>query len=195
MDRKASVERVTKETRVAVRMNVDGSGKYSVETGVGFFNHMLELFSKHSLMDLDIMVEGDIRIDCHHTVEDTGIVLGQAWKEALGDKQSIRRYASLTMPMDEALVTVSVDVSGRPFFVFTGGIERGSIGDMDTEAVEEFLNAFCVHAGITLHVNLLYGKNNHHIAEAVFKGLARALREAAAIDPREKGIPSTKGVI
>lgn len=195
MERKAWVERKTKETLVRVEVSLDGCGKGNIRTGISFFDHMLDLLARHSLIDMDIWVEGDLLVDCHHTVEDTGMVLGQAVRQALGNKEFIRRYASLILPMDETLVSVALDVSGRPFFQLHGTIESSQVGDLNTQAVEEFLQAFCVQAGMTLHISLLHGKNTHHMIEAIFKGLARTLREACSLDMREQGIPSTKGIL
>jgi imidazoleglycerol-phosphate dehydratase len=192
--RQASIERSTTETKVAVTVVVDGSGSYDVKTGIGFFDHMMEQLARHSLMDITITAKGDLHIDDHHTVEDCGIALGQAVAKALGDRKGIRRYASLDLPMDGTLTRVAVDVSGRPYLVFRTGFSQPKIGTFDTELVREWFQAFAMNAGITLHVDTLYGDNNHHIAESCFKGLARALREAVAIDPLQKDrIPSTKG--
>jgi imidazoleglycerol-phosphate dehydratase len=192
--RKASVKRKTGETEIAVSVDLDGTGACRIATGVGFFDHMLELFGRHSLIDLEIAAKGDLHVDFHHTVEDVGIALGQAVAKALGDKKGIRRYASLDMPMDETLTRVALDISGRPFLVFRTGFSQSKIGEFDTELVREWFQAFAMNAGVTLHVETLYGDNNHHIAESCFKGLARALRMAVEIDPRQEGrIPSTKG--
>ena len=192
--RTASIERNTNETRIAVSVNLDGSGVYDVDTGVGFLDHMLEQLSRHSLIDLTVRAEGDLHIDAHHTTEDVGIALGQAVRQALGDMAGITRYASIHMPMDETLTRVVIDVSGRPMLVFRTTFPRDKIGEFDTELVREWFNAFAMNAGITLHVETLYGDNAHHIAESCFKGLARALRSALAIDPRNQGeVPSTKG--
>jgi len=193
--RNAEIERKTGETEIKLSLNLDGKGIYSINTGIGFFNHMLELFSKHSLIDLDIKASGDLDVDCHHSVEDTGIALGLAIKDALGDKKSINRYGSFTVPMDESLVKTDLDLSGRPFLIFNVDFTKGTIGDMDAEAIEEFMMAICTNAGITLHINAMYGSNNHHMAEAVFKSFARALRNAVSIDSRTDGIPSTKGIL
>jgi len=192
--RKASVKRKTGETEIAVAVDLDGTGACRIATGVGFFDHMLELFGRHSLIDLDVEAKGDLHVDFHHTVEDTGIALGQAVAKALGDKKGIRRYASLDMPMDETLTRVALDISGRPFLVFRTSFSQSKIGEFDTELVREWFQAFAIQSGVTLHVETLYGDNNHHIAESCFKGLARALRSAVEIDPRQEGrIPSTKG--
>jgi imidazoleglycerol-phosphate dehydratase len=192
--RSARLTRRTNETKVELSVNLDGVGRGSVHTGVGFFDHMLDLFSRHSLFDLEVTAEGDLHVDQHHTVEDVGIVLGQAIEKALGDKRGIHRYGSATVPMDESLATVTVDLSGRPAFVFNVTFTAATIGAFPVELVQEFLNALCANARMNLHVNLAYGTNNHHIAEAIFKALARALRQAVEIDPRRgDGVPSTKG--
>ncbi|WP_027172556.1 imidazoleglycerol-phosphate dehydratase HisB [Methylobacterium sp. 10] len=192
--RSASISRRTAETDVTVSIGLDGTGRATISTGVGFFDHMLELFARHGLFDVEAKVTGDLHVDHHHTVEDTGIALGQAFAQALGDKRGIARYADIHLPMDEALTRVSIDISGRPFLVFRTAFKAEKIGQFDTELVREWFQAFAMNAGITLHVETLYGDNAHHIAESCFKGLARALRKAVAIDPREHGrIPSTKG--
>ena len=192
--RKASVKRKTGETDIAVSVDLDGTGACRIATGIGFFDHMLELFGRHSLIDLEIEAKGDLHVDFHHTVEDVGIALGQAVAKALGDKTGIRRYASLDLPMDETLTRVALDISGRPFLVFRTSFSQPKIGEFDTELVREWFQAFAIQSGVTLHVETLYGDNNHHIAESCFKGLARALRAAVEIDPRQEGrIPSTKG--
>ena len=194
--RSASVSRRTNETDIAVSLTIDGSGRTAVATGIGFFDHMLDLLGRHALFDLDVKVTGDLHIDGHHTTEDTGIALGQAFAKALGDKKGISRYASLHLPMDETLTRVAIDLSGRPFLVFRTTFPTEKIGAFDTELVREFFIAFAMNAGVTLHVETLYGENSHHIAESCFKGLARALRQAAAVDPREgERIPSTKGAL
>jgi imidazoleglycerol-phosphate dehydratase len=194
--RSASVSRRTNETDISVSLTVDGSGRTSVATGIGFLDHMLELLGRHALFDLDVRVAGDLHIDAHHSAEDAGIALGQAFAKALGDKKGITRYASLHLPMDETLTRVAVDLSGRPFLVFRTKFSTEKIGSFDTELVREFFVAFAMNAGVTLHVETLYGENSHHIAESCFKGLARALRQAAAVDPREgERIPSTKGAL
>ena len=196
MMRSASVSRRTAETDVAVSIALDGAGKAEISTGVGFLDHMLELFARHGLFDLNVKVAGDLHVDQHHTTEDAGIALGQAILQALGDKKGITRYSDIHLPMDEALTRVAVDISGRPFLVFRTTFPTEKIGAFDTELVREFFQAFAVHAGLTLHVETLYGQNSHHIAESCFKGLARALRQAVAVDPREEGrIPSTKGTL
>jgi imidazoleglycerol-phosphate dehydratase len=192
--RSASVSRRTSETSVDVSVSIDGSGTAEIATGVGFFDHMLELFARHSLLDLTVKVEGDLHVDAHHTVEDAGIALGQAFREALGEKRGIARYASLHLPMDEALTRVAIDVSGRPFLVFRTEFPTERVGMFDTELVREFFQAFATNAGVTLHIETLYGANSHHIAESCFKGVARAVRAAATRDAREADrVPSTKG--
>ncbi|MBN2558558.1 MAG: imidazoleglycerol-phosphate dehydratase HisB [Clostridia bacterium] len=193
--RKALIERRTAETEIKMEINLDGGGKYEISTGIGFFDHMLELFSKHSLIDINLSVKGDLEVDCHHSVEDTGIVLGQALKAALGNKESIKRYGGFTVPMDESLVSVNIDLSGRPYLVYNVMFSTGSAGGLDVEAIGEFMMAVCTNAGITMHVNVHYGSNNHHMAEAIFKAFARALRQAASADERVDGIPSTKGIL
>jgi imidazoleglycerol-phosphate dehydratase len=192
--RSAKISRSTNETKIELSLNLDGSGRATVRTGVGFFDHMLDLLSRHSLVDLTVAADGDLHVDQHHTVEDVGIVLGQALEKALGDKRGIYRYGSATVPMDESLATVTVDLSGRPAFIFNVKFTGDTIGNFAVELVEEFLKALATSARMNLHVNVAYGTNNHHIAEAVFKALARALREAVEIDPRRADdVPSTKG--
>jgi len=191
--RSAEVSRKTKETRVRVALNLDGTGKSAPATGVGFLNHMLDLFAKHSLIDLTVDAEGDLEVDAHHTVEDVGIVLGQALEQALGDKRGIYRYGWADIPMDESLARVAIDLSGRPAFVYKVAFHGGSIGTFPTELIEEFFKAFTNSAKINFHVNVPYGSNNHHIAEAMFKATARALRQAVTIDSRNNDVPSTKG--
>jgi len=194
--RAASVNRRTAETDVAVSVAFDGTGKAEIATGVGFLDHMLELFARHALFDLTVKVTGDLHVDYHHTTEDTGIALGQAVVQALGDKKGIARYADLHLPMDETLSRVALDVSGRPFLVFRTAFPTEKIGAFDTQLVREFFQAFAMNAGVTLHLETLYGANSHHIAESLFKGAARALRRAVAVDPREEGrVPSTKGML
>jgi imidazoleglycerol-phosphate dehydratase len=194
--RTGEIQRRTAETDVHVAVNLDGSGKADISTGVGFFDHMLELFARHALIDVTARVKGDLHVDFHHTVEDTGIALGQAILKAMGEKKGLTRYASLDLPMDETLTRVAVDVSGRPFLVFRTTFPAPKIGEFDTELVREFFQAFAMNAGLTLHVETLYGANAHHIAESCFKGLARALRAALTVDPREGGrVPSTKGAL
>ncbi|HQX85131.1 MAG TPA: imidazoleglycerol-phosphate dehydratase HisB [Aestuariivirga sp.] len=192
--RKASLDRKTTETQIAVSINLDGTGAYDVKSGVGFLDHMLELLARHSLIDIKVRAKGDTHIDFHHTTEDTGIALGQAFAKALGDRKGIRRYADCFLPMDEALTRAAIDVSGRPFLIWKVEFARPKIGEFDTELVREWFQAFAMNAGVTLHVQTLYGDNCHHIAESCFKALARVLRGAIEIDPRQKDrIPSTKG--
>jgi imidazoleglycerol-phosphate dehydratase len=194
--RAASVSRRTAETNVSVDINLDGAGRAEVATGIGFLDHMLELLARHALVDLTVKVTGDLHVDQHHTTEDTGIALGQALLKALGDKAGIARYADVHLPMDETLTRVALDISGRPFLVFRSTFPTEKIGAFDTELVREWFQAFAINAGLTLHVETLYGENSHHIAESCFKGLARALRHAVATDPREAGrVPSTKGTL
>ncbi|EAX49007.1 Imidazoleglycerol-phosphate dehydratase [Thermosinus carboxydivorans Nor1] len=195
MTRTATVERQTAETQVKATLNVDGAGRAEIATGIGFFDHMLNLFAKHGLFDLTVTATGDLFVDGHHTIEDTGIVLGRTFARALGDKQGIRRYGTAFVPMDEALAMVALDISGRPYLHFEAAFPVERIGDMASELVEEFLRAFAVHAGITLHVRLLYGRNAHHMAEAIFKALGRALDEATRLDGRIDGVLSTKGTL
>jgi imidazoleglycerol-phosphate dehydratase len=194
-ERKAEISRKTNETNISVEVNLDGEGKYDVNTGVGFFDHMLSLFSKHGLIDLTVKAQGDLYIDAHHTVEDVGIALGKCIEKALGDKIGIRRYGTTFVPMDEALSMVSMDISGRPYLVFEGVFNAQSVGEMDTELVEEFFRALAFNGGITLHAKVLYGKNSHHMIEGLFKALGRALREAATRDEKIKGVMSTKGTL
>jgi imidazoleglycerol-phosphate dehydratase len=192
--RSATVKRKTKETDIAVTVALDGDGKARIQTGVGFFDHMLEQVARHSLIDITIKASGDLHIDQHHTVEDVGIALGSAIKQALGDMKGIARYADVHLPMDEAMTRAAIDISGRPYLVWKVNFTRVKIGEMDSELFREFFQAFAQNAGVTLHIENLYGKNNHHIAETCFKALARALRAAVAIDPRQKSqVPSTKG--
>ena len=192
--RKGQIARKTKETDIAVEVLIDGSGRSDIATGIGFLDHMLDLLARHSRMDLTVKAKGDLHIDDHHTTEDVGIALGQAVKQALGDMKGITRYADVHLPMDETLTRVALDVSGRPFLVFKVTFGRDKIGTFDTELVNEWFQAFAMNAGITLHVETLYGSNDHHISESCFKGLARALRAAFAIDPKAANeIPSTKG--
>ena len=193
--RKAEVRRKTKETSVVLKLNLDGSGKHSIKTEIPFFDHMLSLLSYHSRMDLSLMARGDIGVDAHHTVEDVGICLGDGIRKALGEAKGIQRYGAATIPMDETLVSVAVDLSMRPYLVFQMKLRRSKIGTFDPELVEEFFKALCNHARITLHINLLYGRNSHHMVEAVFKGVGRALREAVSFDERASEIPSTKGIL
>jgi imidazoleglycerol-phosphate dehydratase len=194
--RAASVSRRTAETDVAASVALDGTGKAEIATGIGFLDHMLELFARHSLFDVEVKVTGDLHVDHHHTAEDTGIALGQAVLQALGDKKGIARYADLHLPMDETLSRVALDISGRPFLVFRTAFPTEKIGVFDTELVREFFQAFAMNAGLTLHLETLYGENSHHITESLFKGTARALRRAVAMDPREEGrVPSKKGML
>ena len=194
--RKATLRRTTKETDIEVAVDLDGTGTSAISTGIGFFDHMLDLLARHSRIDITVNAKGDLHIDHHHTTEDVGITLGQAVKQALGDMKGIARYADVHVPMDEALTRVALDVSGRPFLVFKAEFSRDKVGAFDTELVREWFQAFAMNAGLTLHVETLYGSNDHHIAESCFKGLARALRAALAIDPRNAGeVPSTKGVL
>ena len=192
--RKASLDRKTTETQIAVSINLDGTGAFDVKSGVGFLDHMLELLSRHSLIDIKLRAKGDTHIDFHHTTEDIGIALGQAFAKALSDRKGIRRYADCFLPMDEALTRAAIDVSGRPYQIWKVEFARPKIGEFDTELVREWFQAFAMNAGVTLHVQTLYGDNCHHIAESCFKALARVLRGAIEIDPRQKDrIPSTKG--
>ncbi len=194
--RKASITRKTAETSITVEIDLDGSGSYDNRTGVGFFDHMLDQLARHALIDMTIRAEGDLHIDDHHTVEDTGITLGQALSVALGDKRGITRYGACLLPMDDALVRAALDLSGRSFLVWNVDMPTQKIGSFDTELVREFFQAFSTHGGITLHVDALHGVNSHHIAEAAFKAVARALRDALETDPRKAGdVPSTKGTL
>jgi imidazoleglycerol-phosphate dehydratase len=194
--RKATVERVTKETRISGTVNLDGAGIYDVASGIGFLDHMLQQLSRHSLIDLALRAEGDLHIDFHHTTEDTGYVIGEAVAKALGDRRGIARWGDALIPMDETLTRVALDVSNRPYLVWKVGFSKPKLGEMDTELFKEWFQAFAQSAGITLHVENLYGENNHHIVESCYKGLARSLRQAVAIDPRHAGaVPSTKGVL
>jgi imidazoleglycerol-phosphate dehydratase len=194
--RKGSIKRTTKETDVGVAVDLDGAGASQIATGIGFLDHMLDLLARHSRIDITVKAKGDLHIDHHHTTEDVGISLGQAVKQALGDMRGITRYADVHMPMDEALTRVAIDISGRPFLVFKAEFSRPKVGTFDTELVNEWFQAFAMNAGVTLHVETLYGSNDHHIAESCFKGLARALRAAVSIDQRARGeVPSTKGTL
>lgn len=194
--RKAKIERKTKETQIAVEVNLDGTGKYDISTGIGFLDHMLEQLSRHSLIDLKVKAKGDLHIDYHHTTEDTGIAIGEAISKALGERKGITRYAHAYIPMDETLSRVAIDISGRPYFIWKVDFTKPKLGEMDTELFREWFQAFAVAAGATLHVENLYGVNNHHIIESCYKGLARCLRQATGIDPRKsKDIPSTKGTL
>ena len=193
--RQAQIQRSTNETNINISINLDGEGVSNIKTGIGFFDHMLNLFASHGRLDLDIECNGDIEIDGHHSVEDIGIALGIALKKALGDKRGINRYGTFYLPMDEALALVSIDISGRPYLVYYADEMAPMIGNYDTELTEEFLRAFAYNAGLTLHVNILYGRNSHHKVEAVFKALGHALRIATEYDPRMNDIPSTKVVL
>ena len=196
MKRQATIDRSTKETKIKATVDLDGTGAYDVATGIGFLDHMLEQLARHSLIDITLKAKGDLHIDFHHTTEDSGIVLGQAVAKALGDKQGIARYAGVHLPMDETLTRVVVDVSGRPYLIWKVNFSRPKLGEMDTELFKEWFQAFAQMGGVTLHVENLYGENNHHIVESCFKGLARALRQAVEIDPRRAGaVPSTKGTL
>lgn len=196
MTRKSQIVRKTNETEIALTLDLDGTGASKIETGVGFFDHMLDQLARHSLIDLEIKAKGDLHIDAHHTVEDTGIALGQALREALGDKKGITRYASADLPMDEALSRAAIDISGRPFLMWRASFPSAAIGGFDTELVREFFQAFAINSGITLHLENVYGENSHHIAESMFKAVARALRVAVSIDAkRADTIPSTKGAL
>ncbi|MEM8974699.1 MAG: imidazoleglycerol-phosphate dehydratase HisB [Pseudomonadota bacterium] len=194
MTRSATIKRETKETQIEATINLDGTGAYNISTGVGFLDHMLEQLSRHSLIDIDLAAKGDLHIDFHHTAEDTGIVLGQALAKALGDRKGITRYADCHLAMDETLTRCAIDVSGRPYLIWQVEFSRDKVGEMDTELFREWFQAFAQNSGITLHIATLYGENNHHIAETCFKALARTLRTAVEIDPRQADrIPSTKG--
>ncbi|MDF2095711.1 imidazoleglycerol-phosphate dehydratase HisB [Aquibaculum arenosum] len=194
--RTASIARDTKETRISATIDLDGSGQYDVQTGIGFLDHMLEQLSRHSLIDITLRAEGDLHIDQHHTTEDTGIVLGQALAQALGERRGIQRYGSALIPMDETLTRVALDVSNRPYLIWKVDFTRDKLGDFDTELFKEWFQAFAFNGGLTLHVENLYGTNNHHIIESSFKALARALRQAIEIDPRKAdAVPSTKGTL
>lgn len=195
MSRTAAISRDTAETNIALELEIDGGGQAKIATGIGFFDHMLTLLTKHGLFNLKVAVDGDLAVDGHHTVEDTGIVLGQCFSKALGDKVGIKRYGTSYVPMDEALAMVSLDISGRPYLVFDAVLPKVHIGGFDAELVEEFLRALSVHAGLTLHVRLLAGKNAHHMVEAIFKALGRALDEATRKDERIVGVMSTKGTL
>ncbi len=195
MGRLSEVERVTAETRVRVRLDLDGKGDFQGATGVGFFDHMLQLWARHALFDLVVEATGDLHVDPHHTVEDVGICLGEALRKALGSKEGIARYGSVLLPMDETLVMVALDISGRPYLAYDVEVEGWAVGDFPLELVPEFFRAFVNNAGLTLHLRLLSGRNCHHIVEALFKGCARALRQAVDLSPRESGVPSTKGVL
>jgi imidazoleglycerol-phosphate dehydratase len=194
--RAAKVERNTKETRITAEVALDGSGESAIATGIGFLDHMLDQLSRHSLIDLRLTAKGDLHIDYHHTTEDTGIVIGQALSQALGDRRGIMRYGEAMIPMDETLTRVALDASNRPYLIWKVAFSRPKLGEMDTELFKEWFQAFAQHGGLTLHIENLYGENNHHIVESCFKGVARALRQAIAIDPRKAdAVPSTKGVL
>ncbi len=193
--RSASVERKTKETEINVQLVIDGSGEYEISTGIPFFDHMLESFTRHGAFDLRLTAQGDLEVDTHHTIEDIGITLGQAFREALGPAAGIRRYGSIALPMAESKVVVALDISNRPYLVYRVDLANDRIGSFDASLTEDFLYAFSQNAGIDLHVGLVYGKNPHHVVEAIFKGLARALRTAVEIDPRMKGLPTVKGAL
>lgn len=193
--RRADIDRKTKETHVTLVLSLDGAGKCESDVGVGFLDHMLELVARHGRFDLDVAAKGDLETGAHHTVEDVGIVLGQAFDQALGDRSGIARYGSATLPMDESLALCAIDVSGRPMCVFEAELPATSVGGFDTELTEEFYRAFATNARVTLHISVTTGSNAHHMVEATFKAFARALREAVAIDPAEVGVPSTKGVL
>lgn len=193
--RSASVERKTKETEINVQLVIDGSGEYEISTGIAFFDHMLESFTRHGAFDLRLAAKGDLEVDTHHTIEDVGITLGQAFREALGSAAGIRRYGSIALPMAESKVEVALDLSNRPYLVYRVDLANDRIGSFDVSLTEDFLYAFSQNAGIDLHVALVYGKNPHHVVEAIFKGLARALRTAVEFDPRMKGLPTVKGAL
>ena len=195
MDRMSKISRKTTETTIKTKLNVDGRGSYKIDTPVHFLNHMLELFARHGLFDLDVEAAGDTQIDFHHTVEDIGICLGKAFQKALGNREGIVRYGHATVPMDETLAQASIDISGRPFLVFRADIPKGKVGEFDLELAEEFFRAFANHLQANLHINLIYGGNLHHIVEAIFKATARALDQATSLDPRSRNIPSTKGTL
>jgi len=194
-NRTSKIDRKTNETKISLSLNLDGKGVRSISTGIGFFDHMLDLLAKHALFDLNIKAEGDINVDYHHTVEDVGICMGQAFKEALGDKAGIVRFSNVSLPMQESLANVALDISGRSALVFNAKLSSKKIGDFDSELIKEFLEAFTVNAGLNLHVNVPYGENAHHISEAIFKGIAKALDRATKIDERTNEVPSTKGVL
>jgi imidazoleglycerol-phosphate dehydratase len=195
LPRNADILRQTQETRVKIAIDLDGVGKTVAATGVGFFDHMLDLLGRHSLIDLDVQAQGDLQVDAHHTVEDVGIVLGQALEKALGEKRGINRYGWASVPMDETLANVAIDLSGRPAFVYNARYHGGLIGQFSVELIEEFFKALSTNARMNLHINVPYGTNNHHIAEAIFKATARALRQAVSVDPRNPDVPSTKGTL
>lgn len=194
-ERRSALERKTRETEIRLELDLDGRGEYEIATGIAFFDHMLESFAKHGLFDLRLTAKGDLAVDAHHTVEDVGIALGQAFRAALGSAAGIRRYGGFVLPMAESKVEVAVDVSNRPFLVYRVALTNDRIGSFDVSLVEDFLYAFSQNAGLDLHVELRYGKSPHHVVEAIFKGLARALREAVAVDPRVEGLPTVKGAL
>ena len=194
-NRTSNIDRKTNETNISLLLNLDGEGKRSVSTGIGFFDHMLDLFAKHALFDLELKASGDTNVDFHHTVEDVGICMGLAVKEALGDKAGIVRFSNVSVPMQESLANIALDISGRSALVFNAKLDSKKIGDFDSELIKEFLEAFTVNAGLNLHVDVPYGENAHHIAEAIFKGLAKAIDRATRIDERADDVPSTKGIL
>jgi imidazoleglycerol-phosphate dehydratase len=194
-NRRSDILRHTAETRIRLSLDLDGSGQSDIQTGVGFLDHMLTLFVRHSLVDLSVQAQGDLEVDAHHTTEDIGICLGQAVRQALGEKVGIRRYGAMTLPMEETMVTTAIDLSGRSFLVFQAPIPSPKIGDFDSELIEDFWQAFASNALCNLHILLHYGRNSHHIAEAIFKSIARSLRQAIEIDPRQSGVPSSKGTL
>ncbi len=189
------IKRQTAETNISLQLDLDGTGQGKISSGIGFFDHMLNLMTAHGQLDLTLTCQGDLNVDGHHSVEDIGIALGEAFKQAIGDKRGICRYGTFYLPMDESLAFVTLDISGRPFLVYDGGEMAPQVGGFDTELTEEFLRAFAMHAGITLHVKILYGTNTHHKIEAIFKALGHALRQAVSLDPQVTGIPSTKGML
>lgn len=195
MKRQAVVERATSETVISMELNIDGSGLHDISTEIGFFDHMLTQVARHGFFDIYINTKGDIEVDCHHTVEDTGIVLGKAFAQALGDRAGIKRYGQAIVPMEDALVLLALDISGRAFLQFDVEFSMERLGNMDTEMVEEFFRAFCSHAGVNIHIKQMAGKNNHHVAEAIFKAFGRALDEATSLDPRIIGVHSSKGML
>lgn len=195
MERLANITRDTKETQISLELNIDGEGDYSIDTGIGFFNHMMEAFSKHGFFDMNCKVSGDLEVDGHHTVEDTGIVLGNAIRQALGDKAGIRRFGNFYLPMDDALVLCAIDICGRPYLEYDAKFPTEKVGEMDTELFKEFFEAVSYSAMMNIHIKVIAGDNSHHIAEAMFKAFAKALDEATSIDPRINGVQSTKGVL
>jgi imidazoleglycerol-phosphate dehydratase len=195
MERTATLARKTRETDITVTLNLDGAGTCQVETGIGFLNHMLELFARHALVDLEVKASGDVNVDYHHTVEDVGLVLGSCINKALGERRGIRRYGFFLLPMDEALCEVALDLGGRPFLVFASAMKHMQVRDFEVKLLEEFFRALSVEARMNLHIRQVYGDEAHHVCEAVFKGFARALRSAVELDPRERGVPSSKGTI